>query len=127
MNNKLKVVCDACGRNINQPKPKEKKIGALVYLYIKCRRCGSVYLCSVTDPALRKSIRDYSEASATIAERQLELNRLKKYRPDDKALIREKEKALETLTEDAQRLHRDNVKRSNELKAKHPLPEGVRL
>ena len=39
--NKLKIVCDTCGRNINQPKPKEKKIGALVYLYFKCRRCGA--------------------------------------------------------------------------------------
>ena len=127
MNNKLKIVCDACGRNINQPRPKEKKIGALVYLYIKCRRCGAVYVCSVTDPALRKSIREYGEAAATIAERQLELERLKKNRPDDKELIREKKEAIEAMAADAERLKRDNVRRSNELKARHPLPEGVRV
>ena len=125
--NKLKIVCDGCGRNINQPKPKEKKIGALVYMYLKCRRCGAVYVSSVTDPALRKSIRDYGEAAATIAERQLELTRMRKHKPNEKELIREKEKALETLIRDADKLHRENVKRSHELKAQHPLPEGVRL
>lgn len=125
--NKLKIVCDKCGRNINQPKPKEKKIGALVYLYFKCRRCDAVYVSSVTDPELRKNIREYGEAAATIAGRQLELTRIRKHKPNEKELIREKEKALETLIRDAEKLHRENIKRSNELKARHPLPEGARL
>lgn len=125
--NKLKIVCDGCGRNINQPKPKTKKIGALVYTYLKCRRCGAIYICAVTDPALRRSIREYGEAAATIAERQLELTRLRKSKPNERDTIREKEKALETMIRDAERLHRDNVKRSNGLRAKHPIPEGVRL
>lgn len=123
----FKIVCDGCGRNINQPKPKTKKIGDLAYIYLKCRRCGTVYVSSVTDPALRRKVEEYSEAATTISARQLELNRLRKTKPNEKDVIRAKEKALEKLIRDAERLHRDNVNRSNELKAKHPLPEGVRL
>lgn len=123
----FKITCDGCGRNINQPRPKTKKIGDLAYIYLKCRRCGAVYVSSVTDPALRRKVEEYVEASRTISERQLELNRLRKNKPNDKELIKAKEKALEQLIRDAERLHRDNVKRSNELKAKHPLPEGARL
>lgn len=123
----FKIVCDGCGRNINQPKPKTKKIGDLAYIYLKCRRCGAIYVSSVTDPALRRKVEEYSEAATTISARQLELNRLRKTKPNEKDVIRAKEKALEKLIRDAERLHRGNVKRSNELKAKHPLPEGVRL
>ena len=40
VNGKPQVVCNKCDRNMNQLRPKMKKVGDLEYTYIKCRRCG---------------------------------------------------------------------------------------
>lgn len=122
------VVCDKCGRNMNQLRPKTKKVGDLEYTYLKCRRCGAVFVSDVTDPPLREAIDGYLDLKARIETAQ---NELKKLRPDktvDRQIISEKEKALEATIRTAQKQKDMNVKRSRELRERYPLEtKGARL
>lgn len=122
------VICDKCGRNMNQLRPKSKKVGDLEYTYIKCRRCGAVFVSVVTDPPLREAIASYQALQAAIETAQKEVKKLRADKTVDREIVTAKEKAIETAIRDAQK-HKDmNVKRSRELRERYPLEtKGARL
>ena len=55
---KQNVRCDACGCAF-VPEPKTQREGEIEYSYFNCDYCGKAYMVSVTDAALRRSIRKY--------------------------------------------------------------------
>lgn len=59
------VRCDFCGCAF-VPEPKTQREGEIEYTFFNCDYCGKAYIVSVTDAALRRSIRKY----AALAERQ---------------------------------------------------------
>lgn len=122
------VVCDKCGRNMNQLRPKSKKVGDLEYTYIKCRRCGAIFVSAVTDPPLREAIASYQALQASIEVAQKEAKKLRADKTVDREIVTAKEKAIEAAIRDAQK-HKDmNVKRSRELRERYPLEtKGARL
>ena len=93
------VTCDKCGRIISNIKPKTRKQGEIEYYYLKCRRCGGVFVISATDEALRQDIKRFEEMTKKTEGR----------------LSTEKE------TQEAQALLKANVARSREIKEQHPL------
>ena len=50
------VRCDACGCAF-VPEPKTQREGEIEYSFFNCDYCGKAYIMSVTDAALRRSIR----------------------------------------------------------------------
>jgi len=52
------VRCDACGCAF-VPEPKTQREGEIEYSFFNCDYCGKAYIVSVTDAALRRSIRKY--------------------------------------------------------------------
>lgn len=50
--------CDACGSAF-VPEPKTQREGEIEYSFFNCDYCGKAYIVSVTDAALRRSIRKY--------------------------------------------------------------------
>ena len=52
------VRCDVCGCAF-APEPKTQREGEIEYSYFNCDYCGKAYIVSVTDAALRRSIRKY--------------------------------------------------------------------
>ncbi len=52
------VRCDACGCAF-LPEPKMQREGEIEYSFFNCDYCGKAYIVSVTDAALRRSIRKY--------------------------------------------------------------------
>ena len=52
------VRCDACGCAF-VPEPKTQREGEIEYSFFNCDYCGKAYIMSVTDAALRRSIRKY--------------------------------------------------------------------
>ena len=52
------VRCDACGCAF-VPEPKTQRKGEIEYSFFNCDYCGKAYIVSVTDAALRRSIRKY--------------------------------------------------------------------
>lgn len=122
------VACDKCGRNMNQLRPKTKKVGDLEYTYIKCRRCGAVFVSAVTDPKLREHIAGYEALQQAIAAAQKEVKKLRADKTVAREIITAKEKAIETAIRDAQKQKDMNVKRSRELRERYPLEtKGARL
>ena len=55
---KQNIRCDACGCAF-VPEPKTLREGEIEYSYFNCDYCGKAYMVSVTDAALRRSIRKY--------------------------------------------------------------------
>ena len=55
---KQNVRCDACGCAF-VPEPKTQREGEIEYSFFNCDYCGKAYIVSVTDAALRRSIRKY--------------------------------------------------------------------
>lgn len=128
VNGKPQVVCNKCGRNMNQLRPKMKKVGDLEYTYIKCRRCGAVFVAAVTDPPLREAIANLRALTASIETARTELKKLRADKTVAREIVTAKEKAIEAAIRDAQK-HKDmNVKRSRELRERYPLnTKEVRL
>ena len=62
MKEKQNCRCDSCGCAFI-PKPKTKREGEIEYSYFNCNYCGKAYMVSVTDAALRRSIRKYRTLS----------------------------------------------------------------
>jgi NAD-dependent SIR2 family protein deacetylase len=93
------VVCDKCGRMINNIKPKYKKVGEIEYRYMSCKRCGAVYVAYATDEALRQNIAKYEEYVNSFKDKPMAQEEMQK----------------------AQLLLKANVERSRELKEKYPL------
>lgn len=52
------IRCDACGCAF-VPEPKTQREGEIEYSYFNCDYCGKAFMVSVTDAALRRSIRKY--------------------------------------------------------------------
>ena len=48
------IVCDKCHKSIGKIKPSYKKVGEIEYRYWRCKHCGTVYVISATDAALRQ-------------------------------------------------------------------------
>lgn len=92
------VKCDKCGRNI-KINPRYKRVGDLEYRYFSCRRCGAVYIVSVTDEALRQEIKRYQEIMEGFQTTVI---------PPE-------------ISQEAQLILKNNVQRSRELKEKYPL------
>ena len=55
------IVCDKCHKSIGKIKPSYKKVGEIEYRYWRCKHCGTVYVISATDAALRQKIQEYQE------------------------------------------------------------------
>ena len=122
------VVCDKCGRNMNQLRPKKKKIGDLEYTYIKCRRCGAVFVAAVTNPALRESIASYQALQTAIRNAEQELKKLRADKATPREIITAKEKAVEMAIRDARKTLDMNIKRNRKLRERYPLDtRGARL
>lgn len=122
------VVCDKCGRNMNQLRPKKKKVGDLEYTYIKCRRCGAVFVAAVTDPPLRESIASYQALQTAIRNAEQELKKLRADKATPREVITAKEKAVEMAIRDARKTLDINIKRNRELRERYPLEtKGARL
>ncbi len=122
------VVCDKCGRNMNQLRPKKKKVGDLEYTYIKCRRCGAVFVAAVTDPPLRESIASYQALQTAIRNAEQELKKLRADKATPREVITAKEKAVEMAIRDARKTLDINIKRNRELRERYPLDtKEVRL
>ena len=122
------VVCDKCGRNMNQLRPKKKKIGDLEYTYIKCRRCGAVFVAAVTNPPLRKSIASYQALQTAIRNAEQELKKLRADKATPREIITAKEKAVEMAIRDARKTLDMNIKRNRKLRERYPLDtRGARL
>ena len=122
------VVCDKCGRNMNQLRPKKKKIGDLEYTYIKCRRCGAVFVAAVTDPPLRESIASYQALQTAIRNAEQELKKLRADKATPREIITAKEKAVEMAIRDARKTLDMNTTRNRELRERYPLDtRGARL
>ena len=122
------VVCDKCGRNMNQLRPKKKKVGDLEYTYIKCRRCGAVFVAAVTNPALRESIASYQALQTAIRNAEQELKKLRADKATPREIITAKEKAVEMAIRDARKTLDMNIKRNRELRERYPLnTKEVRL
>ena len=122
------VVCDKCGRNMNQLRPKKKKVGDLEYTYIKCRRCGAVFVSAVTDPPLRESIASYQALQIAIRNAEQELKKLRVDKATPREIITAKEKAVEMAIRDARKTLDINIKRNRELRERYPLDtRGARL
>ena len=122
------VVCDKCGRNMNQLRPKKKKVGDLEYTYIKCRRCGAVFVAAVTDPPLRESIASYQALQTAIRNAEQELKKLRADKATPREIITAKEKAVEMAIRDARKTLDMNIKRNRELRERYPLDtRGARL
>lgn len=92
------VKCDKCGRNI-KINHKYKRVGDLEYRYFSCKRCGAVYVISVTDEALRKEIKKYQKIMEGLQTQIV---------PPE-------------ISQEAQLILQTNVQRSRELKEKYPL------
>lgn len=92
------VRCDKCDGNI-KINLRYKRVGDLEYRYFRCRRCGAVYIISVTDEDLRKEIKRYQEI-------------IEKFQ---KTVIPPE------ISQEAQLIIQNNAKRSRELKEKYPL------
>lgn len=86
------VKCDKCGQNI-RIKMRRKRKGDLEYQFFTCKRCNTAYVVAVTDPALRREVQRYEDL----------MNQAR------------------ALSEQAQQLLQDNVKRSRELMDQYPL------
>lgn len=56
------VWCDKCGCAF-VPEPKTQREGEIEYSFFRCDYCGKAYIMSVTDAALRRSIRKYRTLS----------------------------------------------------------------
>lgn len=92
------VKCDRCGRNLKID-PRYKRVGDLEYRYFRCRRCGAVYVVSVTDGALRQEIKRYQEIVEGFQTTAI---------PPE-------------ISQEAQLILKNNVQRSRELKERYPL------
>lgn len=90
------VRCNTCGRNI-RINHRYKRVGELEYRYFGCKRCGSVYVISVTDEFLRHEIKRYQKL----------LEGLQTVPPE--------------ISQEAQLILQNNVERSRELKERYPL------
>ena len=130
-NEKIKgrpVICEKCGRNMNQLRPKNKKIGDLEYTYVKCRRCGAVFVAAVTDSSLREAIGNYYALAIAIRNAQKELIKLRADKTTPREIITAKEKAVEATARAARKQLDMNLKRSHELRERYPLEtKGTRL
>jgi len=96
----MEIICDQCGAVIGKPDWVTIRDGELEHTYFVCDDCGAAYQFSVTDKKLRQNIEKYKEMAQRLKEK----------------------KCNEAFQRRVQRLKEDNVKRSRELKEKHPLP-----
>ena len=96
----MEIICDQCGAVLAQPEWKTIRDREFEHTYFICEDCGAAYQFAVTDKKLREKIQKYKEMAQRLKERQ----------------------CSESFQKRVQRLKEDNVKRSRELKEKHPLP-----
>ena len=96
----MEIICDKCGAVIPEPEWKVVRDGEIEHTYFVCLDCGVAYQFSVTDKKLREKIQKYKEMAQRLKERQ----------------------CSEAYQKRVQRLKKDNVKRSRELKRLYPLP-----
>lgn len=123
-----KVICEKCGRNMSQLRPKTKRIGDLEYIYLKCKKCGAVFVCSVTDPPLREADESYKALQARIQTGEKKLRELRADKTSDRDAIRIAEREIEGMVRESRKLLDMNTKRSRELRERYPLnTKGVRL
>lgn len=64
------VRCDACGCAF-VPEPKTRREGEIEYSFFNCDYCGKEYIVSVTDTALRQSIRKYRSLAEKLKNKPL--------------------------------------------------------
>ena len=92
------VKCNNCGSRV-VPSIESKTEGKLEYNYFTCPFCGTKYLVSVTDDALRENVNKYLRLAMRNRESRLS------------------ERAQKRLQE----LKASNLKRARELREQHPL------
>lgn len=97
-----KIICDTCKKEIS-PSMQSLKSGDLEYTFFTCGSCGMLYVVSVTDSALRESIRRYKKIIKGI-NRGVAASQMQRY-------------AHNKLEENAQR--------SKELRVNNPLTLGI--
>ena len=95
----MEIICNKCGAVIPAPEWKTVRDGDIEHTYFLCPSCGDAYRISTTDGRLREDITKYTRMAA----------RLKAG------------KCSEQFHRRVQKLKEENVKRSRELAAAHPL------
>lgn len=96
----MEIICEKCGAVIGNPDWVTIRDSELEHTFFVCDDCGAAYQFSVTDKKLRQNIEKYKNMAQHLKEK----------------------KCSEAFQRRVQRLKEDNVKRSRELKEKHPLP-----
>ena len=95
----MEIICNKCGTVIPAPEWKTARDGDIEHTYFLCPSCGDAFPISTTDGRLREDIMKYSKMAS----------RLKRG------------KCTEQFHRRVQKLKEENVKRSRELAAAHPL------
>ena len=98
----MQIFCDNCKAELH-PKLEMVAEGDLVYTFFRCPSCGTAYLFSVTDTALRESIAVYENMKAESL----------------------KKRQTEEFRQKAKELKEQNKKRSRELMELHPLAPSL--
>lgn len=93
------IVCDKCHKSIGKIKPSYKKVGEIEYRYWRCKHCGTVYVISATDAALRQKIQEYQEFVDSYKDKEMPQEEMQK----------------------AQLILQTNAERSREIKEQYPL------
>lgn len=76
------IVCDKCHKSIGKIKPNYKKVGEIEYRYWRCKHCGTVYVISATDAALRQKIQEYQEFVDSYKDKEMPQEEMQKARRD---------------------------------------------
>lgn len=100
-NAKKVAKCDNCGRNINIKPHTKTDAKGIEWKWFKCIRCGTVFVISATDEALRKDIAEY-ESLVTEVNKAPDVN--------------------EAKVQKAQELLKANIARSREIQAENDFP-----
>ena len=97
--NEMEITCDKCGKVIPDPGWETIRDGDIEHTFFICGSCGAIYQVCVTDGPLRRNIEKYTEMAQKLKEKQ----------------------CSELFQWQVQKLKEENVKRSRELAALHPL------
>ena len=65
-----RIKCESCNAEF-EPLIEKRAEGDLEYLFFRCPSCGARYTVTVTDPPLRKQIREYTELAEEGRQRRL--------------------------------------------------------
>lgn len=95
----MQIICNKCGAVIPAPEWKTIRDGDIEHTYFSCPSCGDAYHVGTTDGRLREDIVKYTKMASRLRTG----------------------KSSEQFHRRVQKLKEENVKRSRELAAAHPL------